>query len=93
MFYEHTAHGPVIPPQIHKYNSLEIHDLSLIERRQNLRSITQRIESAMGLRDHRKEKISRLAVTSGKHFGEGSAGCARGVAVCHAVEPSGALYS
>ena len=69
MFYEHPVHGPVIPPQIQTYNSLGIQNLSLIKRRHNLRGIAQRIQTAMGLRDHREEKFFHLTVTSGEHFG------------------------
>ena len=55
--------------QIHTYNGLGWKNLSFVKRRGTLRTISQRIQSALGLRDHSVEKLVNLVISPGPHFG------------------------
>ena len=57
------------PQQIHTYNALGSDNVSLVKRQNTLRRVSEYIQSALGLRDHRQQKLVTLAIASGCHFG------------------------
>ena len=54
---------------IHEYNRLSDSNKNLVKRRGTLRKISEIIHSALGMRDHRRQKLVKLGIASGRHFG------------------------